>query len=85
MHGANLGFTADAYLAAGGFRPLPTAEDHALVDDLLAAGLPLLRTTRVPVMTSARALARAPRGFSWLLGTLGGAEEPVPGRASKIS
>ena len=48
MQGANLGFTADAYLAAGGFRPLPTAEDVALVNDLQAAGLPLLRTTRLP-------------------------------------
>ena len=85
VHGANLGFAADAYLAAGGFRPLPTAEDHALVDDLLSAGLPLLRTTRVPVMTSARALARAPRGFSWLLGTLGGAEEPVPGPREELA
>ena len=86
VHGANLGFAADAYLAAGGFRPLPTAEDHALVDDLLARpACQLLRTTRVPVMTSARALARAPRGFSWLLGTLGGAEEPVPGPREELA
>ncbi len=78
MHGANLGFAADAYLAVGGFRPLPTAEDHALVDDLRAAGIPLLRTTRIPVVTSARSRARAPRGFSWLLATLAAAEETVP-------
>ena len=70
VHGANLGFTADAYLAAGGFRPLPTAEDHALVDDLRAACIPLLRTARCPVVTSARRRARAPRGFAWLLRTL---------------
>ena len=82
VHGANLGFAADAYLAAGGFRPLPTAEDHALVEDLRAAGLPLLRTTRIPVVTSARAQARAPRGFSWLLGTLAGADAPFPGRGT---
>jgi glycosyltransferase involved in cell wall biosynthesis len=75
VHGANLGFTADAYLAAGGFRPLPTAEDHALVDDLRAAGIPLLRTARLPVVTSARRRARAPRGFAWLLGTLAAADE----------
>jgi Glycosyl transferase family 2 len=79
VHGANLGFTADAYLAAGGFRPLPTAEDHALVDDLVAAGVPLLRTTRIPVVTSARPRARAPRGFAGLLATLGTAEEAIPG------
>jgi glycosyltransferase involved in cell wall biosynthesis len=82
VHGANLGFAADAYLAAGGFRPLPTAEDHALVEDLRAAGIPLLRTTRIPVVTSARARARAPHGFSWLLGTLAGADAPFPGRST---
>ena len=31
VHGANLGFRASAYLRAGGFPALPTAEDHALV------------------------------------------------------
>ena len=31
VHGANLGMRADAYLAAGGWNPLPTAEDHDLV------------------------------------------------------
>lgn len=77
VHGANLGFAADAYLAAGGFRPLPTAEDHALVDDLLAAGMPLLRTTRIPVVTSARPRARAPGGFAWLLASLAAAEPAV--------
>jgi hypothetical protein len=79
VHGANLGFAADAYLAVGGFRPLPTAEDHALVDDLVAAGVPLLRTTRIPVITSARRHARAPRGFAGLLATLGTVEEAIPG------
>ena len=78
VHGANLGFAADAYLAVGGFRPLPTAEDHALVDDLLAAGIPLLRTAQIPVVTSARPRARAPRGFAWLLTTLATAEETIP-------
>jgi glycosyltransferase involved in cell wall biosynthesis len=77
VHGANLGFAADAYRAAGGFRPLPTAEDHALVADLLAAGVPLLRTARIPVVTSARHHGRAPRGFAWLLGTLAAAEETI--------
>lgn len=78
VHGANLGFAADAYLRVGGFRPLPTAEDHALVDELVAAGIPLLRTTRIPVVTSARSRARAPGGFSWLLATLATAEEASP-------
>ena len=78
VHGANLGFAADAYLAAGGFRPLPTAEDHALVDDFRAARIPLLRTVRLPVVTSARRRARAPRGFAWLLGTLAAAKDAKP-------
>ena len=79
VHGANLGFTADAYLAAGGFRSLPTGEDHALVDDLRVAGIPLLRTARLPVVTSARRRARAPRGFAWLLRTLAASDEADPG------
>lgn len=78
VHGANLGFAAAAYLTVGGFRPLPTAEDHGLVDDLVAAGIPLLRTTQIPVVTSARPRARAPGGFSWLLATLAGAEQTIP-------
>jgi glycosyltransferase involved in cell wall biosynthesis len=78
VHGANLGFAADAYLTAGGFRPLPTGEDHALIDDLLAAGVPLLRTTQIPVVTSARSRARAPRGFAWRLTSLAAMEEAVP-------
>lgn len=78
VHGANLGFSAAAYLAGGGFQPLRTAEDHTLVNDLQAAGVRLLRTTRIPVVTSARTRARAPRGFGWLLGTLAAAGGGVP-------
>ena len=67
VHGANLGFSAAAYLAAGGFGPARTAEDHALVSALAAAGRQVLRTTTVSVVTSARRRARAPHGFShWL-------------------
>lgn len=72
VHDANLGFSAGAYLAAGGFQPSPTAEDHALVASLTAAGRRILRTTEVSVLTSARRQARAPHGFSHLLSTLGG-------------
>jgi Glycosyl transferase family 2 len=38
VHGANLGIRASAYLAAGGFPPLPTAEDHALLAAATRAG-----------------------------------------------
>jgi glycosyltransferase involved in cell wall biosynthesis len=67
VHGANLGIRAAAYLAAGGFRGLRTAEDHALVHALAAAGRKILRTTDLTVVTSARRHARAPQGFSHLL------------------
>jgi glycosyltransferase involved in cell wall biosynthesis len=76
VHGANLGFTASAYLAAGGFRASHTAEDHALVESLTAAGRRILRTTEVSVLTSARRQARAPRGFSHLLSTLAVSLQP---------
>jgi glycosyltransferase involved in cell wall biosynthesis len=70
VHGANLGFTAQAYLAAGGFMLRRTAEDRALVKALEEAGRRVLRTTQVSVVTSARRHARAPLGFSHLLSTL---------------
>jgi glycosyltransferase involved in cell wall biosynthesis len=70
VHGANLAVSAAAYLAAGGFRALRTAEDHALARALEAAGRKILRTTDVTVQTSARHQARAPHGFGHLLATL---------------
>jgi glycosyltransferase involved in cell wall biosynthesis len=75
VHGANLGFTARAYLAAGGFSPLPTAEDHAFVRSLAAADGRIIRTGQVSVVTSARRAARAPLGFGHLLTTY--AETPA--------
>ena len=70
VHGANLGFRASAYLRAGGFPELPTAEDHALVRALTAGGSRVLRTRALPVTTSARRVSRAPRGFSHYLALL---------------
>jgi glycosyltransferase involved in cell wall biosynthesis len=67
VHGANLGFRASAYLRAGGFPDLPTAEDHALVAALTAGGSRVLRTRGLPVTTSARRESRAPHGFSHYL------------------
>jgi len=80
VHGANLGIRASAYLAAGGFRPLPTAEDHALLAAATEAGCQVLRAGDVTVVTSARRQARAPRGFSHALRAL--AAEPGPGGAA---
>jgi len=67
VHGANLGFRASAYLRAGGFPALPTAEDHALVAALAAGGSRVLRTRALPVVTSARRESRAPDGFGHYL------------------
>ena len=77
VHGANLGFSAAAYLAAGGFGPGVTAEDHALVRALTSVGSRILRTTTVSVVTSARRCARAPQGFSQLLSGLAAAQVAV--------
>ena len=70
VHGANLGFRASAYLRAGGFPALATAEDHALVTALAAGGGRVLRTRALPVVTSARRESRAPDGFSHYLAQL---------------
>jgi hypothetical protein len=70
VHGANLGFRAAAYLRAGGFADLPTAEDRALVAALTASGGRVRRTRALTVVTSARREARAPHGFSGYLAEL---------------
>jgi glycosyltransferase involved in cell wall biosynthesis len=70
VHGANLGLRASAYLAAGGFQALRTAEDHALLNALGAAGCAILPVTDIAVETSARRGSRAPHGFSHLLDRL---------------
>jgi glycosyltransferase involved in cell wall biosynthesis len=70
IHGASIGIRASAYRAAGGFRPLPTAEDHALLATVSQTGCAVLRAADITVETSARRQARAPHGFSHLLQTL---------------
>jgi len=74
VHGANLGIRASAYLAAGGFRPLATAEDHALLAAATEAGCPVVQAGDITVRTSGRRQARAPLGFSHLLRTLASRE-----------
>lgn len=73
VHGANLSFSADAYLAAGGFAPLRTGEDHALIAALQGAGRRVRRAPDLQVVTSARSRYRAPAGFGYRLTTLGDA------------
>lgn len=70
VHGANLGFTAQAYLTAGGFPPIPTGEDRALLTAMERTGHKVLHTSRISVITSARRRYRAPHGFGHLLTTL---------------
>lgn len=77
VHGANLGIRASAYRAAGGFAPLRTAEDHALLAAAAGAGRPVLQASDISVETSARRQGRAPGGFSHLLRTLADQRRPV--------
>ena len=63
VHGANLGCRAAAYLRAGGFPCVPTAEDRALISALTATGSRIRRTGGLTVITSARRDSRAPHGF----------------------
>jgi glycosyltransferase involved in cell wall biosynthesis len=64
VHGANMGFSAAAYRQSGGFAPLTTGEDVALIQTMHGAGMRVARLASPRVMTSARRHARAPHGFS---------------------
>ncbi|HEY2518757.1 MAG TPA: glycosyltransferase [Streptosporangiaceae bacterium] len=79
VHGANLGFTAAAYQAVGGFPALRTGEDRALVRSLQAHGFRVLRSAAVSVITSARVRYRAPAGFGHDLATLNDGGGPLLG------
>jgi glycosyltransferase involved in cell wall biosynthesis len=70
VHGANLGCTAAAYVAVGGFAPLRHGEDRDLVTRALSIGLRVARDRDAPVRTSARRVARAPNGFATYLDAL---------------
>lgn len=71
IHGANLGVTAQAYSEVGGFEPLATGEDVALVHRLQERGLSIAWTATTRVTTSARKQFRAPAGFGAALLQLG--------------
>ena len=71
IHGANMGFRADAYWAVGGFRALETGEDVELVKRFEAAGMRINRDAKLSVATSARRVGRAPNGFADRLRELG--------------
>ncbi len=63
IHGANFGVSASAYEQAGGFQPLQSSEDVALVDALVAKGASIAWSAAPRVFTSSRRLFRAPGGF----------------------
>ncbi|RYF33970.1 MAG: glycosyltransferase [Comamonadaceae bacterium] len=64
VHGANLGVCAKAYRSVGGFKPLASSEDLALVQALQASDANIAWSAAPRVVTSARCVARAPDGFA---------------------
>lgn len=70
IHGANLSFRAEAYLATGGFAPLPCHEDVDLVEKFKNKGYAITWSNRVRVITSSRLQARATEGFAAFLANL---------------
>ncbi|GAA1165121.1 glycosyltransferase [Nesterenkonia sandarakina] len=70
IHGANLGFSAHAYLSVQGFRSLADDEDVDLMARLRLSGAVIVTATDLPVVTSRRTTGRAPRGFARTLGAL---------------
>ena len=67
VHGANLGVRADAYVLAGGWQELATAEDHDLWQRLHAGQHRRVADARLRVLTSGRRVGRAPLGFAGAL------------------
>jgi glycosyltransferase involved in cell wall biosynthesis len=76
VHGANLGFRANAYSAVGGFAPITEHEDNDLVHRLLSAGFTISASDRAEVVTSGRRVGRTPGGYAGYLRN--GAYSPAP-------
>lgn len=64
VHGANLGLSAAAYRASGGFPALRKGEDSVLVASLEALGWSVARRALPPVITSARWDSAIEGGFA---------------------
>lgn len=64
VHGANLGMSAAAYRASGGFPALRNGEDAALLDSLLALGCRVAWRALPAVITSARWDSAIEGGFA---------------------
>jgi glycosyltransferase involved in cell wall biosynthesis len=70
VHGANLGLSAAAYRASGGFRSLPQGEDAALVSSLIERGGEIAWNGSPRVTTSARWESAVEGGLASLLRNL---------------
>lgn len=70
IHGANLSFSSDAYLAVGGFAHIPCHEDVDLIGKFKAQSYAITWSNRVRVITSSRLQARATEGFAAFLTNL---------------
>jgi hypothetical protein len=64
IHGANMGFRAEAYWRVGGFATLASGEDVDLVERFRAAGFRVHSDEQLWVTTSDRRRGRAPDGFA---------------------
>lgn len=64
VHGANLGVRADAYLIAGGWSKMQSAEDHDLWNRLRCREHLRVSDAALIVNTSGRRVGRAPSGFA---------------------
>jgi glycosyltransferase involved in cell wall biosynthesis len=62
--GASLALTAATYTSCGGLPVRAALEDEALESELRVRGVPIHRSARVRVSTSARTEGRAPRGLA---------------------
>lgn len=71
IHGANLGISAEAYRRSGGFEPLTSSEDVAIVAALRASGASIAWSAAPRVYTSARRAFKAPGGFGATLARVG--------------
>ena len=83
VHGANLGVRGDAYLLAGGWRRMPTGEDHDLWGRL-GPVTTCVSSTAITVRTSARTTGRAPEGFARDLARLVGEIDSTVDPSSKM-
>lgn len=81
IHGANLSFSAAAYLQVGGFAAVTCHEDVSLVNRMRDQQLNIIWSNQVRVTTSSRLTARAPEGFAAFLNEL---ESGTTATASKI-